>query len=81
MNGKNATPITTSDGSVLYVARGGLHNETGPAVIFPDGRSAFYLNNTPMSYDEWVSQIDWSQFTEREQTFLSMKYGRYMIKD
>lgn len=79
--GKNAKQMTTSNGSILYVARGGLHNETGPAVIYPDGRAVFYLNNAPMSYEEWVSQVDWDRFTEREQTFLSLKYGRYMIKD
>lgn len=74
-------PIKMSNGSIVYVKRGGLHNDIGPAIIFPDGSFCFYLNNEPMDFDTWRSNVNWDRFSEREQTFLSLKFSKYMVEE
>jgi hypothetical protein len=58
--------LEQSDGSYVdrdgcitwYNELGQLHREEGPALILPDGKKWWYLNETLYSFDNWCIELN-----------------------
>ena len=56
---KPSRKITTSDGTIMYMFDGKLHNWEGPALI-PEGNNRkreYYLNGIQYSETEWKERV------------------------
>jgi hypothetical protein len=82
LNSNICTLIPIIDGSVILHHKeftGGTiydddciwHREDGPAIIWPDGRVAWYINGREYSWKQWIALVD---LTDEELFLLKMAY-------
>ena len=71
----NSIKQTYEDGTIRYWQDNGmfLHNENGPAVIYPDGIKLWYLNGTSYyCFEKWCKDAG---KTGEEATLLKLVWG------
>jgi len=47
------------------------HNNIGPAVVWPDGHAAWWLDGKEFKFNDWVTEVD---LTDEEVFLLKMIY-------
>jgi hypothetical protein len=55
-----------------YNAAGEIHKEDGPALIYPDGRSYWFINGTVYSFKQWQRR---STLPDEQKLLLRLQYA------
>ena len=71
MNGLHCNPF---DQTKYWFKDSMLHNKNGPAIIYPDGRKCWYLNDIKYTYVEWYIETH-PQMTKTDKVKLILKKG------
>jgi hypothetical protein len=49
--------VEQSNGDLIWYYKGKVHREDGPAIDYPNGYKAWYLNGIKYSQEEWFEML------------------------
>ena len=61
------------DGDEVWVKDGRWHRLDGPAIIYSNGETDWFLNDRSYSFERWLALND--EITEEQRVMLKLEYG------
>ena len=62
-----------ADGWEVCVKNGRYHREDGPAVIYPNGETNWFINGIEYILDDWLETNN--KITDSQKVLIKLKYG------
>jgi hypothetical protein len=69
----NPQMIENADGSKVWHVNCMPTRIDGPAIEYPDGSKSWYLDNTKLTFDEWLAKNH--ALTKEDKVMMKLQYG------